>query len=844
MGKNLFTSEFYSSIGEKYKVDIFSESYSRLTWDIIGGSGNYFYIKGDWTPYMSLFDPFVLIDDDIPTSVTRSMSMFLYNEAEDRTEFRFTVGLYDAMWDRVKMDVNVDAFALNIANISTFWESEGDEVLQAIKSSNTMVDFMNDGSEVDYFMNLMLESDDDEFKLIIYKDVSSTWELEWVGNIVPDLFEWHDSPKPYQLTINAIDGLDRLKNIPYNEVETNHNETRIKTHLSNILEKNNLSQFWGVGDAYLRESIEYKSNEVSGLLTSAHSPLDYCYISDRMFLKKGDGRYTYEGVTCYDALKGILELFSCRMFISKGVYYIQQVRNYSGTNIYYREYSKALGIYSDSNYAPKLVVGDKNRSDDLVSMEGGTFGHLHGLRNATMNINMHEQVIISLPYVGNSFGTNPHFRTNTFEVFGGIGSGKRIRLDLNVLQLANVASTDICEVTVSINNGAWYWSGGLGRKEEWVLASSPNKDHKFKVQGIGWGKKKTLTLETDEIPFSGTLTMTVIVHWTDHRGIQIPVSGTSTDGFSVQPTISYPKGEEPIVEEIKSLNPNTKYTKELVLDTLIITDFSNLTSLNIVSVKEDYLTTNSTLVETVTWDAGFSSDKNLSETRVLEAVSVQAKPIRRYRGKIEGQYYPHNVFDYDNAVFYFNGFEKDYLMDENEGEWLQAIDVTSDVVYDSREGEIYDEDRNGEREGYPFRTLNENHHTISSIRTEVAAGTITSIDIYASGFNGVFEGDGIIIVNPTTNDVIEEFVLTSDILDTDTSMSVSSKVTTIDIEAGMVVQVKKESLIKGRWKHEVAKSAPTVIGDLQDGEIRIAEGKIYIRYGSVINVTDVTEEIS
>lgn len=848
MAKNLFSSELYSNAGEKYKVDLYSESYSRLTWDIIGGSGNYFWIAGDWTPYFDLADPFILYDDDLPTSTTRSMSLFSYNAAEDRTEFRFTVGLYDSMWDRVALDINMDAFSPKIESIFTEWESEGDEILQAIKASNTTISYMNEGVEVDYLMNLMLEADDDEFKLIIYKDVSSSWELEWVGNIVPDLFEWQDSPKPYPITLRAIDGLNRLKNLRYDEAVTDKSERSLKNHIYNFLEMNNLSQFWGGGDPYLRESIDYHSNEVSGTLTTSHSPLDYSYLSDRLFFEWNENIQRQEGINVYDALKGILELFSCRIFISKGIYYIQQARNYSDNSIFYREFTKVMTTYTASSYTPEMVVGDKQRSDDLVSMEGGTFGHLAGLIRTSLPVNVHDQAEYEmLPLT--TAGTNPATRSETFEVYGGVGSGTSIRFSFGVRENNNVRSGDYCYVKIEMTDGTNYFEGGNNRTvDRWTTIVSSKRYWDCTTQKIGKGNRVGYSFETDEIPFSGTMTVTLTITWYDYNG------NTKTaavgEGFAIaSPKIQYPTGDSE-VWLIEVENTNTKYTKELKLDQLIVSDLTNLTSLNTLSVKSDYLTTNTTLVESETWDGDFDTDDYLSATRVKEAMSLQYKPVRRYRGVMEGQYYPHQVINYDNATFFMNGFVKHYSMDENDGEWLQAINKRAGLTMTEFDGWRGHKEQEGDRnDGYAFVNMNKTHHNITTVSADKTAGTVTSLSVVASGLTGLVEDDSISIVNPINNDIIETFILSADMSDTDTTISVDSKVTTVDIKAGMIVQLGEKKaqnklLMADKWYHETAQSVPTVLGDMRDGEMRIADGKIYIRDGSVINVTTVTEEIS
>ncbi len=418
----LFSSQFKSSAGEEYKVDLFSEAYDKIKWNIIGGSGTKYYISGDWVDYLNLLDDVTLIDDAYV--VNRAISSRSYNESENRTEIQMTVGSYDSRFTFMEYQETTPIFDPDIIDIATEWETDGDPILASIKASNTLVTYANNDSPFDWFFETYLGTTDKELKLIIYKDNASTWKLEWVGNVVPDLWEWDNMPKPRPFTIKAIDGLDMLKDIPYSDVTTTPDDEKLKEHLYRILFKNELYQFWDTLDPYLRESIEYKSNEVTGTLTDSHSPLDYVYMHDRMFYDKVENEKV-DGISCYDALKAILELFSCRMFISQGCYYIQQVRNYdNATVIAYREFTKYMTTYTASSYSFKLTAEGGARTEDLVVMAGGKFAYLAGLRKASMPVRRHDQLQTFL-------GENPIYVNTTYAsdevsmgtVSGGVGSG-------------------------------------------------------------------------------------------------------------------------------------------------------------------------------------------------------------------------------------------------------------------------------------------------------------------------------------------------------------------------------------------------------------------------------------
>ena len=797
MGNVLFSTNLQSSAGQIYKAELYSESYIGVSAAIIGGTGSTFYLSDDWTDYLQNSMSVTLYTATINTTAT--VTSFSYNSGANRTEVILSKS-YSASYLTMESNGYIPTFDPAIEELETEWENQGDIIVESIKASSTTITYSNpsDYAYFDRFIERYIESNDNELKLVIYRD-NSGWELEWVGNVVIDLVEWANMPKPFPFTIKAIDGLNKLKDIRYNEVTTTPTDVRIKEHIYNLLSKNDLAQFWGANDAYLRESIEYKSNEVSGTLTNAHSPLDYCYISDRMFYNRENNNNTQEGITCYEALRGLLELFNCRIFISRGVYYIQQVRNYdNATSIPYREYTRAMGTYATGSYNHKLTAGSWQREEDLVVLGGGKFAYLPGLYRVSMDVQANVAANVKLPELEIKTGQNTDTYTETFNAYGGVGSGSTTKFAFDVYISNYFKPGDYLYAKLEmygISGGTTYYlSGGLGSSPQWVTTPYSKLYYDFKIYPKYIGTIQYFSVETPEIPFDGTLTLIFTITMKDTAGTIPTVSGFP---FIVHSRILIPLSESANPLLINTDNISTNYTKELKIPSLIITDFSNSTSINVISVAEDYLTTNTKLVKSDTWDAGFDTDDTLTNTRVLEAMSLQIRPLSRYLGGFEGDYNPQFTIVYNYKTYFFNGFSKNYAMDEVNGEWIEQTNykgglVVTDWAGTVGEGEIY----TGDNTSGLVALLN-NNHTVSYIDSAQAAGSVSSLTIGASGLSSsVVKGDKIIIINPVNNEVIEEFTVAADLGSSDTTLSVESKTTTQDIEAGMVFQVKKDTIFQ------------------------------------------------
>lgn len=829
MGNTIFSSQFYSNDGELYKIDLFAESYRGINTAIIGGTGNTYYVSGDWTDFLVFAQTLeFLIATPSSTGVIVSFS---YNSANDRTEILTSIA-YSASYITLQSETHYPEFDARILSVKTSWENEGDILLQAIKASSTIISYANEYAWFDRFMDMYMEATDDDLKLVIYKD-NSGWELDWVGNIVIDLVEWDNSPKPFAFTIKAIDGLDKLKDIPYSEVAITPTETAIKTHIYNLLSKNNLAQFWGVSDDYLTESIEYKSNEVSGTLTTAHSPLDYCYISDRMFINKDDND-DREGMSCYEALRGILELFNTRMFLSKGKYYIQQVRNFEVPNVIYaRTYGRSMTSYAATSYDCTIatVAPSTIGSTSLKVLGGGKFSYLAGLYDVRMDVNSNKETTYKMETITTRTSNNPVSTTEVFKVYGGVGSGSTITMVVNVYanNLYSAIATDYARIRVEMygteGGVTYYLVGNKGTGVSWkTVPYSGIFEYTEAFSGMKSKQTVQTVITTPEVPFSGDITIKVTLAHYDFNGV---LRTLSFNTFSATPMITIPIEGGLGTDTIAIQNIYANYTKSLELPPLVITDFSNATSINVISVKEDYLTTNTTLVETVTWDADFDTDDTLTATRVMEAMSLQYRPISRYLGGFTGQYYPHQAIQYNNKTYFFNGFTKDYSMDEVEGEWVEETNsragIGSPIDYGGvGGGEVYGGDGNNGG----MVALNNNQHTVSATDGAMSAGTITSIPISVTGMNRtILAGDTINIVEPITNQVLATFVAAADVASGDTTISVNSTTIIDDIEEGMAVQLSKESVFD-KLNKEMA---------ITDYMLEVAQGNIVGQIGVNVN---------
>ena len=805
MSNIIFSSEFFSNVGEKYKVDLHSETYIGLNAIVTGGLSNTFFLDKDWTAFLNNGQPFTVDGSD------GFVNSFSYDSVNNITNVITTI-IYGGQVgeyffnDDSRSGSYIPTFAPIIRDISTEWVEDGDMILASMKSSSTSVTYMNKENSFDRFMDMFLGCNDNELKLVIYKENSSDWELEWVGNIVSDLWEWDNTPKPRPLTIKAIDGIDRLKDIIYEEPSATPSNKKIIDHIKNILDRNDLSQFWGASDPYIRESVEYDPLDITFSLP-LDSPLDATYINDRMFFNPApDSQKT--SLTCYEALKGLVEIFSCRIFISKGCYYIQQPRNFNWTSgiIHYRQYSKTGSAYAHGTYNDTLDAGGNDRAEPLVVMGGGKFGYLAGLNEVTMDVNRLHQKQINLPIIEAHTSNNTY--SETFPVFGGVGKGATLRFECNVIEGRIMTVGDYCIVSIALiesGGGGYIYAGGGGWKAGWYPQGVAAKQvYDFKVS-VG---NAFIYFETEEIPFEGNLDFTMTITQYD-RNNNILNKGPDGRFYVWDAKFTYPHSNGEDIDIISAENPAVgKYTKSLTLDPLIITDYSNLLSLNTITLGTDSSSVYNkgvaptNFIEASQWDAGFSTNPYLSIIRVLEAMSLQAIPVERYMGSFEGQYYPHLAIGYNDKTYMFNAFRKNYQMDENEGEWIEQINTPAGIIYKEIRDKSREPDglmrpyKNGAIGDAPLGSMMDNNHIIGRLSADQSSVSGGALDINSVDFVGALKGDNIIAIDPLSNRIIDEFTLDADIEPESLQIPVEVKTLANTLPEGTAFQLKKQDIFR------------------------------------------------
>jgi hypothetical protein len=889
MGNTIFSSELISNDGITYKAELYGEDYIGFPKvAIVTGSGNTYVVSKDWRDFLEVGQVLYLYTADVYST---SGEITAISSSGPTTLITLDIA-YNAAYTNIGsstilIEQYTPTFEPDIISLNTEWGGEGDEILGAIKDSSTTITYANNDVWFDRFFEQYKITQDNKLKFIIYKEDGAAWLLDWAGIIVMDLVEWANDSKPIPYTFKAIDGLAALKFYEYTQ-ETLEQNTAIR-NVFDILGLLDLYKFWGSTDAYIRESIEYKSRVLEATTTDADSPLDYTYISDNFFIEDAN-KFPTKFKSYYDVLKGILDIYSCRMYIANGVYYIQQVRNFKEESITFREYlvdSSNNYTYTEGNYVHQRDVG--NTTEDFNILAGGTFGYYAGaykvkmeqkrhfegshinedVKNIIANDDPEEQDSYTFP-IGKINGDGLGNIQVAIPVFDSHGRDSVLNGNtfddtfLNPIRITNY----VVKVMVAIysTTGNRYLRGTTPRtnsqyETEWtddlVVPVAQRNVVRYIQNG---GNNTTLFVNTPVINFDDDFEISITFEYIGRNAkIGLTKYANAMDVTRVRILFPLTEVNENYDKYIELDNPSGFFTKEVELDPLLFIDSAADTSTVVkIQINEDYNSGGLSLVPTTTFDGGFLQENGdplylfLSIMRVYEAMSLQYKPVERMMSTIVGDYYPFYSLAYNDKVYVFSGCTKDYTMDEVQGEWFEVISAMPAASHNIITDYIGTVD-----DIKPF-SGEEKHNTIGAFNSRDAIGFIDNVEAGAhdtlpiNPYQGdrLFKGDVISIFDPNNTSEIEYFTVRENVEVDDTEILVNLKTTTFPMRQGSIIVYKKGETMESnrvranifQMKGNATEPDPILNNYMNNGEFIFIDNKIFWKSGGTYySVTGVGE---
>jgi len=740
------------------------------------------------------------------------------------------------------------------------YESQGDTIMEALKASRCSFTLVNDSAEVDTFIANLVAGNEDQFKLVVKKQNN----LEWCGVILVDQVSWEDMPKPRLLTITAIDGIGRLADIEFDFATTDLNpaQSTMLDYIFEALEYNDLSQYWGGTDAYFKESCEFYDTQITVTGTSV-SPLlktrcdRYLFVTDEVIGERNISRThaggttsitvpEYRPYTCAEVINSILTIFSCRMFMSGGSYYIQQVRNFSTSSYNERSISKTLSVLSYQTVSPRQTEGSQwQRLGDC------RWTYLTPLQEIRLDSVPRASIaqsgggIIDLTTSTSPMSQDVELGT----LKGGTGSGNTLNIELRLMLSDFQQFTgSTVDIKMTLEAGSYRLKSDAATPDivEWTSGTPTDVvSRTVDLTTLYRTGLMYIRVLTPEFPVSIQTGCTLDVEYTSNFGV-------FDNMVSIHPINITLLTDNEIIQEsqFKVINPRTQNSKTVDYGTPRLSDISQgFSSKNTFEVNS----TGTTWVFSEVWDAGYTTDVELTKTLCLETMSLQDRPIPVLQGTIKvpeslvvgTPQMPrfNEVYYYDSDTYFFNGGTLDCRTDEFNGEWIQFVQHKSALSVEAEDGDGYVY-RGNDKIGLPKKNVYDKDkwtrdyvliNELGTIDTN-STGTTTSLSIDALG-KAIFNGDNLAILHPVNLRTIGTVVVNGDQPTPATSITIDSQ--DIDVLAGYIVAQKMTDLIetgKGRFDQLVTSNTTSpASGGFGDGgnEIRNpGDGFLYYTDGS------------
>jgi len=747
------------------------------------------------------------------------MGVRLQSEMTSSLGIDYRIKIYDASYSSSTVLFPIKDFELS-------YTPSDDTLLSPIITSELMIEMYDDGtSGIAAAISSIETSDEENVEVTLERDTGAGYELEWVGIVQKEGIVRYNSAKPVSITLRATDGLNLLKDIRYPGIAngTHTGSSQIMQFITECLKENGLDSFWGSGEAYIRESIEWRENNLS--TPASDSPILFTRC-DVLKFRNEVGSRSLENKTCYEVIEGICNLFGAQFFHANGCYYLRQPRNYDGATHTERELSKLLSELSSASVSNDAIVVSNTTTpttDRVRILGGGSFmlreplDQVRGVIKPGYLLPIDPEESVKIGIDGWDSGTATYTATQTSKTFTvalGTIYADSTKLDRFIL------TQNITGIQGPNHNIKLTWTVNLGGSY-WLDHDPATNDFSWSGSSSSYVEIKPLRGEV-ELPFrvvtppiptgtysSCTFTATVQL-WDTALNAQITTTEAINKFSSAiinqqKVEVERPDDEYQWNFEVNVQNPQSNdNSKVLDLGEVWFNDTSVISTKSMFEVN-----TSGVAWETAqTWDAGYDADANLTNTMLYERMSYQTAPVRMYRGPIEGFYRPHLSFIYDSETYIMRRVSHMGRMDTYDGEWWKINRALNGItIGDKKPKDIPDIVR---RSRGPVKFNNNDDRffkleRIGELGETIGSGTtITSIDLLRQiGHDNIKDGDTIAIVHPLTGEILDEFECSADAGSTDTSISLVSASTSYDLNIGFYVslihwETKSADVIRGQ----------------------------------------------
>lgn len=295
---------------------------------------------------------------------------------------------------------------IRIEDLRMFSESEAREPLATIRGARCELTFLIEDENYEAFINELAQQVEDRYYIVC----SAKGYQFFVGVVVYEFIEYEDISYPFGFTLNAVDGLTRMKDIDYlDEDGEPYNDNAEGTYLSaldhiiNCFSKLNLEQIYD--QTYDTKRIWIQCNwYATNMLNTSDNPLEMLYVNSDVFYEEdNDGEIIAN--SCYEVLENILKALGLTITYGRGIYRIDQYSSRAPNAAFYWNY-QLDGTPSGTRTQSWSTSITKDDNWVATPKAGGRFSFLPPLRQVKVRYEYGLDAVAVEPDEEYGFGTS------------------------------------------------------------------------------------------------------------------------------------------------------------------------------------------------------------------------------------------------------------------------------------------------------------------------------------------------------------------------------------------------------------------------------------------------------
>lgn len=354
--------------------------------------------------------------------------------AEAKTNAKYTVDIHDSEFS---------GDAITIEGFFTLRYDEGkiSDLLQPLFPSvaEISVNVQETDTAFETFILTIPGSDEERFTVKIFRNDVQIW----MGQIPTDLVDYPDEYYTYTVTLSAICGLARLKNIKYDNDGTPFTgRNTILGHMLNCLSKLNYPTTLGYTPLLKVSAL----NWIEDSLVKTYSGLENIDLAFDNF-QQYDDFGVIDSMSCFDVLEYICRQFHYRLFMSGNTFFAQQINDQNAAIL-------------STHTANGILLAEANKDYRLYFTterdSGGNYSNYPPVREMSMIYNYKQGInrgnLLPANYV---LGTTESIGTIT----GGAGEVMRVNIGGSIRVIIATEEAFFVRYHLTLRIGSKYLTG-------------------------------------------------------------------------------------------------------------------------------------------------------------------------------------------------------------------------------------------------------------------------------------------------------------------------------------------------------------------------------------------------